>query len=60
MIPLVAALFVVSLGYGVVVPQLPLLLGVEGPASELFVTAILVEISEEWETGKRYVTFETK
>ena len=24
------------------------------------VTAILVEISEEWETGKRYVTFETK
>jgi len=24
------------------------------------VTAILIEISEEWETGKRYVTFETK
>lgn len=24
------------------------------------VTAVLVEISEEWETGKRYVTFETK
>jgi len=24
------------------------------------VTAILVEVSEEWETGKRYVTFETK
>ena len=24
------------------------------------VTAILIEVSEEWETGKRYVTFETK
>jgi len=24
------------------------------------VTAVLMEISEEWETGKRYVTFETK
>jgi transposase-like protein len=24
------------------------------------VSAILIEISEEWETGKRYVTFETK
>jgi transposase-like protein len=24
------------------------------------VTAVLIEISEEWETGKRYVTFETK
>lgn len=24
------------------------------------VTAILMELSEEWETGKRYVTFETK
>ena len=24
------------------------------------VTAILVEVSEEWETGKRYMTFETK
>lgn len=24
------------------------------------VTAILVEVSEEWETGKRYVTFKTK
>ena len=24
------------------------------------VTAILVEVREEWETGKRYVTFETK
>jgi transposase-like protein len=24
------------------------------------VTAILMEVSEEWETGKRYVTFETK
>jgi len=23
-------------------------------------TAILIEVSEEWETGKRYVTFETK
>ena len=24
------------------------------------VTAVLMELSEEWETGKRYVTFETK
>ena len=24
------------------------------------VTAVLMEVSEEWETGKRYVTFETK
>lgn len=24
------------------------------------VTAVLIEVSEEWETGKRYVTFETK
>ena len=24
------------------------------------VTAILIEVSEEWETGKRYITFETK
>jgi transposase-like protein len=24
------------------------------------VTAVLIEISEDWETGKRYVTFETK
>ena len=24
------------------------------------VTAVLMELSEEWETGKRYLTFETK
>ena len=24
------------------------------------VTAVLMELREEWETGKRYVTFETK
>ena len=24
------------------------------------VTGVLMEISEEWEAGKRYVTFETK
>jgi hypothetical protein len=24
------------------------------------VSAILIEVSEEWETGKRYVTFGTK
>ena len=24
------------------------------------VSAILIELSEEWETGKRYVTFDTK
>ena len=24
------------------------------------VTAVLIELSEEWETGKRYLTFETK
>ena len=24
------------------------------------VTAVLMEVSEEWETGKRYVTFETR
>ena len=24
------------------------------------VTAVLMEVSEEWETAKRYVTFETK
>jgi transposase-like protein len=24
------------------------------------VTAVLMEVSEEWETGRRYVTFETK
>lgn len=24
------------------------------------VTAVLMEVSEEWETGKRYVTFEAK
>jgi hypothetical protein len=24
------------------------------------VTAVLMEVSDEWETAKRYVTFETK
>ncbi len=30
------------------------------PSLLRLVTAVLIEVSEEWETGKRYVTFETK